>query len=106
MQTRPFGRTGLEITPIGVGAWAIGGSGYAFGWGGQDDRESITAIERAVDLGVNWVDTAPVYGLGRSEEVVGRALKRLGSRRPLVFTKCSLVWDDGTRDVRHNLQAS
>lgn len=106
MKTRTFGRTGLEITRVGFGAWAVGGGNYAFGWGPQDDDESIAAIERAVDLGVNWIDTAPVYGLGRSEEVVGRAIKRLGSRRPLVFTKCSLVWEDGTRDVRHSLQAA
>lgn len=106
MQTRAFGGTGLRISTVGLGAWAIGGGGYAFGWGPQDDEESIAAIERAVDLGVNWVDTAPVYGLGRSEDVVGRALKKLGSRRPLVFTKCSLVWSDGAGDVRHNLQAA
>ena len=106
MRTRLFGQTGLDISVIGVGAWAIGGGDYAFGWGAQDDAESIAAIERAVDLGVNWVDTAPVYGLGRSEEVVGRALKQLGSRRPLVFTKCSLVWEDGKRDVRHSLEAA
>ena len=106
MDQRAFGQTGLEISPVGFGAWAIGGGDYAFGWGPQDDAESVAAIERAVDLGINWVDTAPVYGLGRSEEVVGRALKVLGSRRPLVFTKCSLVWKDGTRDVHHNLEAA
>jgi aryl-alcohol dehydrogenase-like predicted oxidoreductase len=106
MKTRAFGQTGLEISTIGVGAWAIGGGGYAFGWGPQDDNESVAAIERAVDLGVNWVDTAPVYGLGHSEEVVGRALKNLGPRRPLVFTKCSLVWADGSREVTHSLEAS
>jgi aryl-alcohol dehydrogenase-like predicted oxidoreductase len=106
MKTRAFGQTGLEISTIGVGAWAIGGGGYAFGWGPQDDGESVAAIERAVDLGINWVDTAPVYGLGHSEEVVGRALKNLGPRRPLVFTKCSLVWADGSREVAHNLEAA
>ncbi len=106
MDQRAFGQTGLEISPVGFGAWAIGGGDYAFGWGPQDDAESVAAIERAVDLGINWVDTAPVYGLGRSEEVVGRALKVLGSRRPLVFTKCSLVWKDGTREVHHNLEAA
>lgn len=105
MKLRPFGRTGMAISPIGVGAWAIGGGDYAFGWGKQDDDESVAAIERAVDAGINWVDTAPVYGLGRSEEVVGRALKNLGPRRPLVFTKCSLVWPDGKREVSHSLQA-
>jgi aryl-alcohol dehydrogenase-like predicted oxidoreductase len=106
MQTRPFGTTGMDITPIGLGAWAIGGSGYAFGWGPQDDAESLAAIERAADLGINWIDTAPVYGLGHSEEVVGRALARLRSRRPFVFTKCSLVWREGEQQVRHNLQAA
>jgi aryl-alcohol dehydrogenase-like predicted oxidoreductase len=106
MKTRVFGKTGLDITAIGVGAWAIGGPGYAFGWGPQDDDESVAAIERAVDLGINWVDTAPVYGLGHSEQVVARALKNLGSRRPLVFTKCSLVWPEGRRDVQHNLEAA
>jgi aryl-alcohol dehydrogenase-like predicted oxidoreductase len=106
MKTRPFGGTGLDITTIGVGAWAIGGPGYAFGWGPQDDDESVAAIERAVDLGINWVDTAPVYGLGHSEQVVARALRNLGSRRPLVFTKCSLVWAEGRRDVQHNLEAA
>lgn len=106
MKTRLFGKTGLDITTIGVGAWAIGGPGYAFGWGPQDDEESVAAIERAVDLGINWVDTAPVYGLGHSEQVVARALTNLGSRRPLVFTKCSLVWAEGSQAVQHNLQAA
>jgi aryl-alcohol dehydrogenase-like predicted oxidoreductase len=106
MKTRPFGRTGFEISTIGVGAWAIGGGDYAFGWGAQDDAESVAAIERAVDLGINWIDTAPVYGLGHSEEVVGRALRALGSRRPLVFTKCSLVWKDGEKQAQHNLEAA
>jgi aryl-alcohol dehydrogenase-like predicted oxidoreductase len=104
MRTRPLGATGLLVSPIGFGAWAVGGGDYAFGWGSQDDEESIAAIERAVALGVNWIDTAPVYGLGHSEEVVGRALRRLGSsRRPYVFTKCSLVWRDGEREVLHSL---
>jgi aryl-alcohol dehydrogenase-like predicted oxidoreductase len=106
MQQRALGRTGLMVSPIGFGAWAIGGGDYAFGWGAQDDAESVAAIERAVELGINWVDTAPVYGLGRSEDVVGRALKSLGSRRPLVFTKCSLVWEEGKRDVQHRLEAA
>jgi len=106
MKTHVFGKTGLDITTVGFGAWAIGGPGYAFGWGPQDDNESVAAIERAVDLGINWVDTAPVYGLGHSEDVVGRAFRNLGSRRPLVFTKCSLVWAEGRRDVTHNLEAA
>lgn len=99
MHKRPFGKTGMEITPLGVGAWAIGGSG----WGPQDDQESIEAIQRAVELGINWIDTAAVYGQGHSEEVVGKALKGLGEK-PYVFTKCSLVWND-KGDVTNSLKA-
>ena len=96
MQTVRFGKTGMEITPIGFGAWAIGGGGWAAAWGPQDDDEAVSAIRRAVELGVNWVDTAAVYGLGHSEELVAQALKSVPeSERPYVFTKCSLVWDDG-----------
>ena len=95
MQTVKFGKTGMEITPIGFGAWAIGGGGWAAAWGPQDDNEAVGAIRRAVELGVNWVDTAAVYGLGHSEELVAQALKSVPeSERPYVFTKCSLVWDD------------
>ena len=95
MEKRQLGTTDLQITPIGFGAWAVGGGEYAFGWGPQDDEDSIGAIHRAIDGGINWIDTAPVYGLGRSERVVAKALASLGSsRRPYVFTKCSLVWDD------------
>jgi aryl-alcohol dehydrogenase-like predicted oxidoreductase len=95
LQTRAFGKTGMEITPIGFGAWAIGGGGWAAAWGPQDDDEAVGAIRRAVELGVNWVDTAAVYGLGHSEELVAQALKSVPeSERPYVFTKCSLVWDD------------
>ena len=75
--TRPLGRSGLEITTVGFGAWAIGGGGWAFGWGPQDDEASLAAMRRAVERGVNWVDTAAVYGLGHAEEVVGRALSSL-----------------------------
>jgi aryl-alcohol dehydrogenase-like predicted oxidoreductase len=107
MQTRRLGNSDMEITRVGFGAWAIGGGDYAFGWGAQDDQESLDAIERAVDAGINWIDTAPVYGLGRSEEVVGRALKRFGpSRRPYVFTKCSFVWQDGERQVTQSHEAA
>jgi aryl-alcohol dehydrogenase-like predicted oxidoreductase len=96
LQTVKFGKTGMEITPIGFGAWAIGGGGWAAAWGPQDDDEAVGAIRRAVELGVNWVDTAAVYGLGHSEELVAQALKSVPeSERPYVFTKCSLVWDDG-----------
>ena len=98
----PLGSTGLEITRVGFGAWAIGGGGWEFGWGPQADDESIAAIHRAVDLGVNWIDTAAAYGFGRSEQTVGNALAGL-RERPYVFSKCSLL-DDGTRHVRHVLK--
>jgi aryl-alcohol dehydrogenase-like predicted oxidoreductase len=95
---RRLGRTDMHITPVGLGAWAIGGGGWAAGWGAQDDRQSIAAIRHAVDRGVNWIDTAAVYGLGHSEEVVRAALKDIpNAKRPLVFTKCGLVWDDNNR---------
>jgi aryl-alcohol dehydrogenase-like predicted oxidoreductase len=92
MQKKRLGNSDLELTPIGVGAWAMGGSGWAFAWGPQDDDESIAAIRTALDRGVNWIDTAAVYGLGHSEEVVARALEGR-SNRPYVFTKCERVWD-------------
>ena len=98
LPTRPLGTSGLEITTVGFGSWAVGGGGWAFGWGPQDDARSVEAIARAVDLGVNWVDTAAVYGLGHGEEVVGRAVRALpAGSRPLVFTKCGLDWDDADR---------
>jgi len=90
METRKLGNSDLHISRVGYGAWAIGGSGWQFAWGSQDDNESIAAIHRALELGVNWVDTAAVYGLGHSEEVVGRALKDWRGSRPYVFTKCGL----------------
>jgi aryl-alcohol dehydrogenase-like predicted oxidoreductase len=90
MQVRKLGNSDLQITRVGYGAWAIGGSGWQFAWGSQDDNESIAAIHRALELGVNWIDTAAVYGLGHSEEVVGRALKEWHGSRPYVFTKCGL----------------
>ena len=96
MQKVRFGKTDLEITPVGFGAWAIGGGGWAAAWGPQDDEEAVGAIRRAVELEINWVDTAAVYGLGHSEELVARALKGVhDADRPYVFTKCSLVWDEG-----------
>ncbi len=95
MEKRTFGKTGMEITLIGFGSWAIGGSGWAAGWGLQDDDEAVGAIRRAVELGMNWIDTAAVYGLGHSEELVARALENMPeSERPYVFTKCSQVWDE------------
>ena len=90
MEMRKLGNSGLHITRVGYGAWAISGSGWQFAWGSQDDNESIAAIHRALELGVNWIDTAAVYGLGHSEEVVGRALKDWRGSRPYVFTKCGL----------------
>ena len=95
LPTRPLGRSGLAITRVGFGAWAAGGGGWSFGWGPQDDEDSRAAMHRAVERGVNWIDTAAVYGLGHSEEVVGHFLRELPSRsRPLVFTKCGLIWDE------------
>lgn len=92
---RALGASGVEITTVGFGAWAIGGGGWSFGWGPQDDEDSLRAMRHALDLGINWIDTAAVYGLGHSEEVVGRLLKSLpAGRRPMVFTKCGLVWDE------------
>jgi len=92
MTKNKLGNSDLEITPIGVGAWAMGGGGWAFSWGPQDDGESIAAIRAAFEKGVNWIDTAAVYGLGHSEEVVGRAVEGI-SPRPYVFTKCARVWN-------------
>jgi aryl-alcohol dehydrogenase-like predicted oxidoreductase len=93
MQTRKLGNSDLQITPVGYGAWAVGGSGWQFAWGSQDDDDSIAAIHTALELGVNWIDTAAVYGLGHSEEVVGRALRSWSGPRPYIFTKCGLRWD-------------
>jgi len=94
MRTTRLGNSDLSITAIGFGAWAIGGSGWEFGWGDQDDKTSIAAIHRALELGVNWIDTAAVYGMGHSEEVVAFALKTWPGPRPYVFTKCGLRWDE------------
>ena len=94
MATRKLGNSDLQITPVGYGAWAIGGAGYEFAWGQQDDQDSINAIHRALALGVNWIDTAPVYGLGHSEEVVARALESWKGPRPYIFTKCVLRWNE------------
>ncbi|MDQ6879059.1 MAG: aldo/keto reductase [Candidatus Dormibacteraeota bacterium] len=105
--TRQLGRSGPQITQVGFGAWALGGPGWAYTWGAQDDRESIAAIKHAVARGVNWIDTAAVYGYGHSEEMVGRALKEMpAGERPLVFTKCGLRWyeDDRLREPQHDLR--
>jgi aryl-alcohol dehydrogenase-like predicted oxidoreductase len=104
LRTTLLGKTGLDISRVGFGAWAIGGGGWEFGWGPQDDDDSIAAIHHALDLGVNWIDTAAAYGFGRSEQIVGRALEGLrGDERPYVFTKASLVEDPG-RTVVHSLK--
>lgn len=111
---RTLGNSDLQLTPIGFGAWAIGGGNWEFAWGPQDDDESIRAIQRALDLGVNWIDTAAIYGLGHSEEMVGRALKGYSGAHPLVFTKCSMRWhQDGSiyrslkaGSLREELEAS
>ena len=101
MHTRKLGNTDLQLSEIGFGAWAVGGGGYAFGWGEQDDSESIAAIHRALELGVNWIDTAPVYGLGHSEEIVGKAI---AGKKVIIATKCSIVWDEN-RQTSNNLRA-
>ncbi len=103
MNTKRLGNSDLFITPIGFGAWAIGGGGWEFAWGAQDDRDSVAAIREALDAGINWIDTAAVYGLGHSEEVVARALDGVRDR-PYVFTKCSMVWDEH-RQIGHSLKA-
>ena len=113
MQTRQLGKTDLYITPIGFGTWAVGGGQWAGGWGPQDDQQSIAAINRALDLGMNWIDTAPAYGLGRAEQVVARALKGR-SERPYIFTKCAIRWHPDrslynsltTRSVREEVENS
>jgi len=103
MELRPLGGSDLRISPIGLGAWAIGGDSV-IGWGPQDDAASIAAIHRSVERGINWIDTAPIYGMGHSEEVVARALKEMGrGQRPLVFTKCSILWDE-EGNVGHSLK--
>jgi aryl-alcohol dehydrogenase-like predicted oxidoreductase len=95
---RSLGLSGLEITTVGFGAWAIGGGGWTFGWGPQDDNASEATMRRAIELGVNWIDTAAVYGLGHSEEVVGRFVRSLpASERPFIFTKCGLIWNERNR---------
>jgi aryl-alcohol dehydrogenase-like predicted oxidoreductase len=104
LPTRPLGSTGLDVTVLGLGAWAIGGSASQGGWGPQDDAESVATIHRAVELGVNWIDTAPAYGLGHSEEVAGRAVAALPEdERPYVFTKCGLVWEPGESAISNVL---
>ncbi len=99
LPTAILGNSDLQITRIGFGAWAIGGGGWQFGWGAQDDNHSVEAIRRALDSGINWIDTAAVYGLGHSEEVVARALEGV-TKRPYVFTKCAMTWGEDRQIVR------
>jgi len=103
MQTKQLGNSDMQLTPIGIGAWAIGGGGWAFGWGPQDDNESVDAMREALDRGVNWIDTAAVYGLGHSEEVVAQALQGRATK-PYVFTKCERVWNEN-REIGKSLKA-
>jgi len=113
MNKRQLGWTDLHLTTVGLGTWALGGGEWEWGWGPQDDQESIVTIQRALDLGINWIDTAPIYGLGRSEEVIGKAF-RLIEEQPIIATKCSLVWGDDrvvfnslkNKSVRMEVEAS
>ena len=105
MRKRKLGSRGPEITVIGLGTWAIGGAGWQYAWGAQDDRDSIAAIHRAAELGINWIDTAAVYGLGHSEEVVGKALA--GRReKVMIATKCGRTWDPGSTEIVGRLSAA
>jgi len=107
LPTKKLGKDGPEITRVGFGAWAIGGGGWSFGWGPQDDAESLAAMRHALERGINWIDTAAVYGLGHSEELVGRLLRELPpADRPYVFTKCGLAWDEENRmgEIRRDLR--
>jgi aryl-alcohol dehydrogenase-like predicted oxidoreductase len=104
MITRLLGNSDLRITRFGFGAWAAGGGGWQYGWSTQDDNDSVAAIHAALELGINWIDTAAVYGLGHSEEIVARALEEWPGTKPYVFTKCGMVWDD-KREVGYSLKA-
>lgn len=103
MEKRTLGNSDMKITPIGVGAWAIGGGGWEFGWGPQEDKDSLAAIQEALDRGINWIDTAAAYGLGHSEKVVSQALKGR-TKRPYIFTKCALTWNEKGQ-IGHSLKA-
>ncbi len=105
MQNRRLGNSDLFLSPLGIGAWAIGGAGWAFSWSSQDDRDSIKAIHAALDAGMNWIDTAAVYGLGHSEEVVAEALKSYSGKKPYVFTKCGRNWNQ-ERQIQKDLRAA
>jgi aryl-alcohol dehydrogenase-like predicted oxidoreductase len=105
LELRQLGNSDLHLTPIGFGAWAIGGGDWEFAWGSQEDSDSVAAIERALDLGINWIDTAAIYGLGHSEEVVAKALKN-SAHKPYVFTKCSMRWTTEDRKIYRSLKAA
>jgi aryl-alcohol dehydrogenase-like predicted oxidoreductase len=100
MQTRKLGNSDLHISPVGIGTWAMGGSGWAFSWSHQEDKDSIDAIHAALGAGINWIDTAAVYGLGHSEEVVAKALASYRGKKPYVFTKCERAWDSNRQIVK------
>jgi aryl-alcohol dehydrogenase-like predicted oxidoreductase len=104
LELKPLGNSDLKLTPIGFGAWAIGGGNWDFAWGAQDDAESIGAIHQALDEGINWIDTAAVYGLGHSEEIVGKAVQG-SAHRPLIITKCAMRWDEN-RSIYRSLRAA
>src|SRR5271163_4073566 len=104
MKTKILGNSDLIITPIGFGAWAVGGD-WQFGWGQQEDSLSIAAIHQALNLGVNWIDTAAIYGLGHSEEVVARALRGWRGTKPYIFTKCGMTWNE-KGEVGYSLKAA
>jgi len=104
MKTRALGHSGVQLTTVGLGTWAHGGAGWRFSWGEQDDRASMDTIRAALEAGINWVDTAAAYGLGHSEEVLGRALRKM-SVRPFVATKCGMIWDD-EGNITHCLRAA
>ena len=106
MKLRKLGRSDVHLTPVGLGTWAMGGGDWKFGWGPQDDALSIRTIHEALDLGVNWLDTAPVYGLGHCEDIVGRALKELKGRRPILSTKCERCWDEERQIIPRLKRAS
>ena len=104
MITKLLGNSDLRITRFGFGAWAAGGGGWQYGWSTQDDKDSIAAIHAALEIGINWIDTAAVYGLGHSEEIVAKALSEWRGTKPYVFTKCGMVWDD-KKEVGYSLRA-